>query len=207
MKRIDEAKGAESLDNLTRCAWAGNNDELYRRYHDEEWGQPLHDEQKLFEMLVLEGMQAGLSWITILRKRENFRRAFDNFDIDKILQYDEAKIEALLQDSGIIRNRLKIQAVICNARAFRAVQAEFGSFDAYIWGFVDHKPIINRWKTLAEIPAKTELSDKISKDMKKRGFKFVGSTIIYAHMQATGMVNDHTVDCFRYRELGGGDRE
>lgn len=179
-----------------RCKWAGD-DELYCRYHDEQWGVPLHDDGELFEMLVLEGMQAGLSWITILRKRENFRRAFDGFDIDKILAYDDAKIEELMQDAGIIRNRLKINSVITNARAFRAVQAEFGSFDNYIWGFVDGKTIYNHPKGIEDIPASTELSDIISKDMKKRGFKFVGTTIVYAYMQSIGMVDDHTSDCFR----------
>ena len=190
------------MEEKIRCAWGySGNDELYLRYHDEEWGRPLRDDQGLFEMLVLETMQAGLSWITVLRKRENFRKAFDNFDIEKILAYGEKKIAALLTDSGIIRNRLKIMAVISNARAFVEVQKEFGSFAAYLWGFVDNKPMQNRWETLAEIPAKTELSDKISKDMKKRGFKFVGSTCIYAYIQSIGMVNDHIVDCFVYREL------
>ena len=184
-----------------RCAWAGNKDELYRCYHDEEWGRPLRDDQRLFEMLVLETFQAGLSWITVLRKRENFRKAFDNFDIEKILGYGEEKIAALLEDRGIIRNRLKIAAVISNARAFTEVQKEFGSFAAYLWGFVDDTPIQNSWTTLSEIPAKTELSDKISRDMKKRGFKFVGSTCVYAYIQSIGMVNDHTTDCFVYREL------
>lgn len=182
-------------DNLNRCAWAGD-DELYCRYHDEEWGRPTHDDQELFELLILEGMQAGLSWITILRKRENFRRAFDNFDIDTILGYDEAKIESLMQDAGIIRNRLKINSVITNARAFREVQAEFGSFDAYLWGWVNGEPIVNHFESMDEIPATTELSDKISKDLKKRGFKFVGSTIVYAYMQSAGLVDDHVADCF-----------
>lgn len=190
-------------EDKRRCAWAGNSNELYRHYHDEEWGRPLRDDQGLFEMLVLETMQAGLSWMTVLRKRENFRKAFDNFDIEKILTYGEEKIAALLADSGIIRNRLKITAVIANARAFIEVQREFGSFSAYLWGFTDNKPIQNRWQTLADIPAKTELSDKISADMKKRGFKFVGSTSIYAYIQSVGLVNDHTADCFVYTELGG----
>ena len=184
-----------------RCPWAGNNDELYRRYHDEEWGRPVRDDQALFEMLVLETFQAGLSWHTILRKRENFRKAFDEFNIEKILGYGEAKIEELLQDSSIIRNRLKISAVISNARAFINVQKEFGSFAAYLWGYVEDKPIQNSWQTIEEIPVTTELSDKISLDMKKRGFKFVGSTCIYAYIQSIGMVNDHTTDCFVYREL------
>lgn len=182
-------------DNLKRCAWAGD-DELYCCYHDEEWGRPTHDDQELFELLILEGMQAGLSWITILRKRENFRRAFDNFDIDRILDYDEAKIESLMEDTGIIRNRRKINSVVTNAQAFRAVQAEFGSFDAYLWGWVDGEPIVNHFETMDEIPATTALSDKISKDLKKRGFKFVGSTIVYAYMQSAGLVDDHVADCF-----------
>ena len=183
---------------IMRCAWAGD-DELYQKYHDVEWGRPLHDDHRLFEMLVLEGMQAGLSWITILRKRENFRRAFDNFQLDKILRYDSEKIEDLMNDAGIIRNRLKILSVITNAKAFREVQNEYGSFDAFLWRYVDHKPIQNHWRTMSEVPAATDLSDQISKDMKKRGFKFVGSTIIYAYMQSIGMVNDHTTDCFVFQ--------
>ena len=170
-------------------------------YHDTEWGVPLHDEQKLFEFLILEGMQAGLSWSTILNKRENFRRAFAEFDVEKVARFGKRDINRLLKDAGIIRNRLKIEAAINNAQRFIEVQNEFGSFDAYIWGFVDGKPIKNGFKSLKEIPAKTPLSDAISKDLKARGFKFVGSTIVYAHMQATGMVNDHTVDCFRYEEV------
>lgn len=188
-------------ENKIRCAWAGD-EEIYQKYHDLEWGRPLHDERRLFEMLILEGMQAGLSWITILKKRENFRKAFDNFDIDKIQQYDDQKIQELLQDKGIIRNRLKIQAAVTNARAFREVQEEFGSFDVFLWSFVNNKPIQNRWKTVSEVPAKTDLSDEISKILKKRGFKFVGSTIIYAYMQSVGMVNDHVADCFVYKEIG-----
>lgn len=187
--------------NKKRCEWVPLDNPLYVKYHDEEWGVPIHDDQLLFEFLVLEGMQAGLSWLTILRKRENFRTAFDHFDPQKIALYNEKKKEELMQNSGIIRNRLKITAAVQNAKAFLDVQAEFGSFDTYIWQFVEGKPIINQWKTLKEIPAKTLLSDTISKELKKRGFKFVGSTIIYAHMQATGMVNDHTVDCFRYTEV------
>lgn len=183
-----------STKGIKRCAWAGD-DELYCRYHDEEWGIPVHDDQKLFEMLILEGAQAGLSWITILRKRENYRKAFDGFNIDKILKYDEAKLDALMQDAGIVRNRLKIQSVVVNAKAFRAVQEEFGNFDTFLWSYVDGTPIINNWKDESEIPAKTELSDQISKDLKKRGFKFVGSTIVYAYMQAVGMVNDHVLGC------------
>lgn len=181
--------------NLKRCAWAGE-DELYCRYHDEEWGVPLHEDNRLFEMLVLEGAQAGLSWITILRKRENYRRAFDGFDIDKILNYDESKVESLMQDAGIVRNRLKIQSVLTNARAFRAVQEEYGSFDRYLWSYVEGTPICNSWSDSSELPARTELSDRISRDLKKRGFKFVGSTIVYAYMQAVGMVNDHMSYCF-----------
>ncbi len=183
-----------------RCFWV-TNDPLYIAYHDEEWGVPVYDDATLFEFLVLETFQAGLSWITILRKRENFRAAFDNFDYQKIVNYTEEKYEELLQDKGIIRNKLKIKATISNAHAFMEVQKEYGSFSKYIWGFCDGKPIKNSFKTREEVPATTELSDKISKDLKKRGFKFVGSTVIYAFMQATGMVNDHTTDCFRYNEV------
>ncbi|OQY80516.1 MAG: DNA-3-methyladenine glycosylase [Chloroflexi bacterium UTCFX4] len=186
--------------NITRCAWSVS-DPRYIQYHDEEWGVPLHDDQKLFEFLALEGMQAGLSWITILRKRENFRAAFDNFNVTKIARYNERKIESLVQDAGIIRNRQKILATLDNARAFLEVQDEFGSFDKYIWGFVHDKPIRNAWTTLSEVPAKTPLSETISKDLSKRGFRFVGPTIVYAHMQATGMVNDHVISCFRHQAL------
>ena len=186
---------------MNRCEWTGAN-ELMRAYHDMEWGVPLHDEQKLFEFLVLEGMQAGLSWSTILNKRDNFRAAFHNFEVARVAQYTQADVDRLLGDAGIIRNRLKIVATINNAQRFLEVQSEFGSFDAYIWRFVDGQPIKNAWPTLRDIPAKTPLSDAVSKDLLKRGFKFVGSTIVYAHMQATGMVNDHTVDCFRYEEVG-----
>jgi DNA-3-methyladenine glycosylase I len=189
------------MDNKKRCEWVPLDNPLYVKYHDEEWGVPIHDDRRLFEFLILEGMQAGLSWLTILRKRENFRTAFDHFDPRKIARYNEKKIEELMQNSGIIRNRLKITAAVQNAKAFLDVQAEFGSFDTFIWQFMEGKPVINQWKTLKELPAKTPLSDTISKELKKRGFKFVGSTIIYAHMQATGMVNDHTVDCFRYQEV------
>ena len=181
----------------TRCAWV-SDDPLYIAYHDEEWGVPVHDDRVLFEFLILEGAQAGLSWITILKKRENYRRVLDDFDVNKIALYDTAKVRALLADTGIVRNRLKIAATIQNAKAFLAVQKEFGSFDAYIWQFVDGKPKHNRCKTIAEVPAKTAESDAMSKDLLKRGFKFVGSTICYAFMQAVGMVNDHTIDCFRY---------
>lgn len=182
--------------DLIRCGWVDMNNPLYVTYHDEEWGVPVHDERKHFEMLVLEGAQAGLSWATILNRREGYRKAFDNFEPEKVAAYDEAKVEALLQDTGIIRNRLKVKSAIKNARAFLAIQQEFGSFDHYLWGFVNHQPIINHFKTLEEIPAQTELSQRISKDLKKRGMSFVGPTIIYAHMQAIGMVNDHLVDCF-----------
>jgi DNA-3-methyladenine glycosylase I len=183
---------------VKRCAWAPLDDPVYVAYHDEEWGVPLHDDRKLFEMLILEGAQAGLSWITILRRREGYRRAFDGFDPAVVAGYGEEKIAALLEDTGIIRNRQKVRSAINNARRFLEVQAELGSFDAYIWGFVDGRPIKNAWTGMGDIPAKTPLSDAISKDLVKRGFNFVGSTIVYAHMQATGMVNDHVVDCFRY---------
>lgn len=178
-----------------RCEWPGNS-EMMLKYHDEEWGKPLHDDQKLFEFLTLEGMQAGLSWSTILKKREAFREAFAGFDVKKVAEFTPEKVEELMGNAGIIRNRLKIAACINNAKRFIEIVEEFESFDKYIWEFVNYKPIINQWKNLSELPAKTELSDKISADMKKRGFKFVGSTIIYAHMQATGMVNDHLVHCF-----------
>jgi len=189
------------MDNKKRCQWVPLDNPLYVKYHDEEWGVPVHDDRLLFEFLILEGMQAGLSWLTILRKRENYRTAFDHFDPRRIALYNEKKIEELMQDSGIIRNRLKITAAVQNAKAFLDVQAEFGSFDTFIWQFVEGKPIVNQWKTQKDIPARTPLSDTISKELKKRGFKFVGSTIIYAHMQATGMVNDHTVDCFRHKDV------
>jgi DNA-3-methyladenine glycosylase I len=184
-------------ENIIRCSWAGN-DTLYQNYHDNEWGKPLHDDPMLFEMLILEGMQAGLSWLTVLKKRESFRIAFDNFDIDKIMQYDEKKIEELMINKSIIRNRLKIKSVIQNAIAFRNVQSIYGSFDNFIWKYVNYEPIVNSRKTIKDLPSSTELSDKISKDMKKIGFNFVGSTIIYAYMQAIGMVNDHTIDCSMY---------
>ena len=183
-----------------RCGWCVG-DELYEAYHDNEWGVPVKDDPTLFEFLILETFQAGLSWITILRKRENFRKAFDLFDYRKIANYDQAKIDSLLQDSGIVRNKLKVNATVSNAQAFMEVQKEFGSFGDYIWGFVDGKPIKNAFKDYRNAPAKTELSDTISKDLKKRGFKFVGSTVIYAHMQATGMVNDHEINCFRYDKV------
>lgn len=186
--------------NNERCAWCGS-DPLYIAYHDEEWGVPLHDDNALFEFLVLEGFQAGLSWITILRKRDNFRRAFDNFDPLKVVRYSEKRLEKLMLDSGIIRNRMKIEASVANARAFLKVQEEFGSFDAYNWGFVDGRPLVNQWQEMGEIPAQTELAVKFSKDLKARGFKFVGPTIVYAHRQATGMVNDHVTGCFRHAQL------
>jgi len=186
--------------SVDRCEWCGS-DPLYLKYHDEEWGVPLHDDRALFEFLVLEGAQAGLSWLTILRRRDGYRRAFDDFDVVTIAAYGEAEVERLLSDPGIIRNRAKVRSAIQNAQAFVAVQEEFGSFDAYIWRFVDGKPIDGSCRVIADIPARTELSDTISKDLKKRGFSFVGSTIMYAHMQATGMVNDHVVSCFRYQEL------
>jgi len=185
----------------TRCTWPGS-DPLMLAYHDEEWGTPLHDDRLLFEFLILEGAQAGLSWRTILNKRENYRRAFDRFDAKKIARYDARKKKQLLADAGIIRNRLKIDATIDNAKAFLEAQDEFGSFDSYIWRFVEGKPIRNEFRALKEIPASTKQSDAMSKDLKKRGFRFVGSTICYAFMQATGMVNDHMVDCFRYRTVG-----
>ena len=183
-----------------RCAWC-IGDNLYETYHDNEWGVPVYDDAKLFEFLILETFQAGLSWITVLRKRENFRVAFDNFDYNKISQYQQDKIDSLIQNSGIIRNKLKIQATITNAHAFMKIQDEFGSFSNYIWGFVNGKPIKNEFKSIQDLPANTPLSDTISKDLKNRNFKFVGSTVIYAHMQATGMVNDHEVGCFRYKEV------
>ena len=183
----------------SRCGWARNP--LAEAYHDAEWGVPIHDDRKIFEFIVLEGAQAGLSWDTILRKREAYRRAFDGFDPAKVARYGARKVAALLANPGIVRNRLKVESAVRNASAFLRVQEERGSFDAYIWGFVDGRPIVNRWKALREIPARTSLSDAISKDLKKRGFSFVGSTIVYAHLQATGMVNDHVVGCFRWREV------
>lgn len=186
---------------ITRCAWAGS-DPLYVQYHDEEWGVPAHDDRHLFEMLILEGAQAGLSWSTILNKRENYRAAFDGFDVEKVARYDEAKVAELLANPGIVRNKLKVNAAVINARAFLKVQAEFGSFDTYIWRFVGGKPIVNHRQTLRDIPAKTPESEAMSKDLLKRGFKFVGPTICYAYMQAVGLVNDHTVDCFRHGQVG-----
>jgi len=187
---------------VVRCPWCEHSPlgALYIDYHDREWGVPVHDDRTLFEFLILEGAQAGLSWSTILAKREQYRRAFDGFDAARVAKFSAQRIEALLQDAGIVRNRLKVNAAVTNARAFLAVQAEFGSFDAYIWRFVGGKPIRNRWKLIGEVPAKTALSDAISADLKKRGFKFVGSTICYAFMQATGMVNDHLTTCFRHSQ-------
>jgi DNA-3-methyladenine glycosylase I len=185
---------------IKRCPWT-SDDKLMIKYHDKEWGVPLHNDRKLFEFLILEGFQAGLSWKTILYKRENFRKAFDSFDYNKIAKYDKRKINSLLKDAGIIRNKLKIKGAIANAKAFIQVRKEFGTFNKYIWGFVNGKPIQNNFKSSTEIPVKTKLSDLISDDLKKRGFKFVGSTIVYAHMQATGMVNDHITSCFRNEQL------
>lgn len=186
-------------DDLTRCAWIGSD--LMRAYHDREWGTPLHDDRKLFEFLVLEGMQAGLSWSTILNKRENYRRAFDGFDPALVARYDARKVAALLRDAGIVRNRQKIHAAIGNARAFLAVQQEFGSFDAYQWHFVGGRPRVNHRRRMRGIPPRTKESDAFSKDLVGRGFRFVGSTIVYSHMQATGMINDHVVSCFRWAEV------
>ncbi|MDR6548015.1 DNA-3-methyladenine glycosylase I [Chryseobacterium rhizosphaerae] len=178
-----------------RCGWC-EKDDLYKAYHDQEWGRPVYDDKTIFEFLILESFQAGLSWYTILSKRENFRKAFDHFDYQKMALYSDHKIEELMNDSGIIRNRLKILAAVTNAQKFMEVQKEFGSFSQYIWNFVDGKPIDHQPKTLSDVPATTEISDRISKDLKKRGFKFMGSTVVYAHMQATGMVNDHIESCF-----------
>ena len=186
-----------------RCTWSENGDQNYISYHDQEWGVPQHDDPVLFEFLILEGAQAGLSWSTILKKRPTYRKAFSNFDVRQVAGYSQAKIALLLNDPGLVRNRLKVQSAVINARAFLEVQQEFGSFDAYIWRFVDGKPIQNTWKTMKQVPVSTAQSDTISKDLKRRGFKFVGSTIMYAFMQATGMVNDHTVDCFRWKPVQG----
>ena len=187
-------------NNKQTCSWP-KGDPLLTKYHNTEWGVPLHNDKKIFELLILEGFQAGLSWLTILKKRENFRKAFDKFDFNKVANYDQRKINSLLQNSGIIRNRLKIESAVTNAKAFIEVRKEFSTFNRYIWNFTDNKPIHNNFESLKEIPARTELSDLISKDLKKRGFKFVGSTIVYAHMQATGMVNDHIKSCFRHKEI------
>lgn len=187
------------MTDVKRCTWPGNP--LACQYHDEEWGVPVHDDRKLFEFIILEGAQAGLSWDTILRKREAYRSAFDNFEPEKVARYTDAKLAKLLENPGIIRNRLKIASARTNARAFLAVQEEFGSFDAYIWQFVNGRPIVNRWKNKGDIPAVTPEAETMAKDMKKRGFKFMGPTICYAHMQATGMVNDHMMDCYRWKEV------
>lgn len=185
---------------MNRCSWC-EGDDLYIKYHDEEWGVPVHDDKKHFEFLTLESAQAGLSWLTILKKRENYRIAFDKFDPVKVSRYDKKKIEELLNDSGIIRNRRKIEASVNNANKFLEIQDEFGSFDKYIWEFINFKPVKNSWQNISDIPSKTKLSDEISMNMKNRGFKFVGSTTIYAHIQAIGLVNDHLVSCFRYNEI------
>lgn len=186
---------------IHRCGWVPPNDQLYTEYHDKEWGVPVYDDRTLFEFLILEGFQSGLSWRTILYKRENFRKAFNQFDPEIIAGYDERKIQELLQDAGIIRNQLKVRGAVTNAQCFLKIQNEFGSFKNYIWRFTHGKPIKNTFKTLKDIPATTQISDAMSKDLKSRGFKFVGSTVCYAHMQATGMVNDHLVDCFRYNQV------
>jgi len=188
------------LSGKKRCAWAEGGNELYIQYHDREWGVPVHDDLKQFEFLILEGAQAGLSWSTVLNKREGYRKAFSNFDPVKVARFSEKKIETLIQNPSIIRNRLKIASAVNNARAFLAIQKEFGSFDTYIWAFVGGKPRQNRWKAMAEVPVTSPESDALSKDLKQRGLKFVGSTILYAHLQAAGLVNDHLVSCFRYRE-------
>lgn len=187
------------METIIRCGWV-NEDPLYQKYHDEEWGVPVREDAKMFEFLLLETFQAGLSWYTILKKRENFRHAFAGFDYKKIAEFDDSRVEALMQDAGIIRNQQKIKAAINNAQRFQEVQQEFGSFCDYLWGFVDGEPIRNNWQSLKQVPATTAVSDAISKDLKKRGFKFVGSTTIYAHMQACGLVNDHVEGCFRFNE-------
>ena len=189
------------MPERTRCSWAKTQIEI--DYHDQEWGVPLHDDRKLFEFLILEGAQAGLSWVTILKKREAYRKAFAGFEIAKVARFRQTKVDSLMGNAGIVRNRLKIASAIRNAKATMAVQKEFGSLDAYLWQFVDGEPIRNAWETMQQVPATSEESDAMSSDLKKRGFNFVGSTICYAFMQAVGMVNDHTTDCFRYRELGG----
>ena len=193
----------QAPNSENRCAWAEGVGDFYLRYHDTEWGVPVHDDRKHFEFLILEGAQAGLSWSTVLRKRDAYRRAFAGFDPVKVARFSAAKVEVLLRNPGIIRNRLKVAATVNNARAFLAVQKEFGSFDAYVWGFVGGRPVQNRRRSMRDVPATSPESDALSGDLKKRGFKFVGSTIVYAHMQAVGMVNDHVTSCFRYRELRG----
>lgn len=191
------------MNEKTRCEWAEGQFDEYIQYHDEEWGVPVHDDRTHFEFLILEGAQAGLSWSTILKRREGYRQSFADFDPEKVARFDEEKIRELLQFEGIIRNKLKVRSAVTNAQKFLEIQEEFGSFDKYIWQFVDGEPIVNHWKNLKEVPATTKESDALSKDLKKRGFKFTGSTIMYAHMQACGLVNDHTVDCFRFEELAG----
>jgi len=199
---IIKNKGRAKNMNKKRCEWVNNKNNLYIKYHDEEWGVPVHNDRKLFEMLILEGAQAGLSWETVLKKRENYKKAFDNFDPEKIAKYNQKKEEELLQNAGIIRNRLKVKSSIRNAKVFIEIQKEYGSFDAYIWNFVNNKPIRNCFKNVSEIPVKTELSDAISKELKKKGMNFVGSTIIYAFLEAVGIVNDHVISCYRYSEAG-----
>ena len=186
---------------MKKCGWVENAGEFYQEYHDKEWGVPEHNDKKLFELLILEGAQAGLSWSTILKKRKNYKKAFDNFDPKKVSNYNEKKFKELMENSGIVRNKLKIKSTIQNAKVFLEIQKEFGSFDKYIWSYVNNKPIKNKFKQMKDLPAKTEISDKISKDLKKRGMNFVGSTIIYAFMQAVGMVNDHQINCFRYNKV------
>jgi len=190
-----------------RCPWCGQNDELYIKYHDEEWGVPVHNDIKHFEFLVLEINQAGLSWKTVLKKRDNYKKAYDNFDLLRVARYDDHKITQLLNNAGIIRNRKKIEASIHNAKRFIEIQIEFGSFDSYIWSFVNYQPVVNSWERDLDIPSSTILSDTISSDLKRRGFKFIGSIIVYAHLQATGIINDHIVDCFRYRQLASSERD
>ena len=201
MRRPSVPTGTLAPMTAERCAWAGD-DPLYIAYHDNEWGTPEHDDTKLFEFVVLESAQAGLSWITILRKRENYRKAFAQFDPDKVARFTPAKVERLMQDAGIVRNRQKIEAAIGNARVALGIRDELGSISAYFWDFVDGKPIVNRFKTMSEIPAKTNISEAMAKDMKARGFRFFGPTIAYAHMQAMGLVNDHVLSCFRWKEVG-----
>jgi len=184
-----------------RCDWCENTFDQYVEYHDKEWGVPVHDDKTQFEFLILEGAQAGLSWSTILKKREGYRKAFANFDVEQVARFDENKIKQLLNNPAIVRNKLKVRSAVTNARNFIKIQEEFGSFDAYIWSFVEGKPVANNWEKMEEVPAKTETSDKLAKDLKQRGFKFVGSTIMYAHMQAVGMVNDHLVSCFRHKDI------
>jgi len=192
---------AQRTENLARCGWADSGKPDFLEYHDQEWGVPVHDDRRLFEFLLLEGAQAGLSWYTVLQKRENYREAFDGFDPEKVARYDEVRVRSLLENPGIIRNRLKVLAAVSNAQKFLDLQHEFGSFDAYIWGLVDGKPLVNSFQSMSDVPATTPESDALSKDLRQRGFKFVGSTICYAQMQATGMVNDHTLDCFRRQEI------